>query len=84
LTDKPLILQMYHYGGVALRGPVRWLSADDGDFRKQAARLHPTKPYFVFSPCVDAEFTIDQARRVFVDGPWRCGPQPGAIHFLYQ
>ncbi len=26
----------------------------------QAARLHPTKPYFCFAPCVDAEFVIDQ------------------------
>lgn len=120
LTDKPLIIQKYHYGGVAFRGRVRWLTADDGDARKweesssktlfrepseilndlgsdritgnheharwvslygqnygkpvtitvlchhdnfrapQAARLHPTKPYFVFSPCVDGEFIIDR------------------------
>lgn len=26
----------------------------------QAARIHPTKPYFVFSPCVDGEFKIDR------------------------
>lgn len=26
----------------------------------QAARLHPTKPYFCFSPCVDGAFTIDR------------------------
>jgi lysophospholipase L1-like esterase len=26
----------------------------------QPARLHPTKPYFVFSPCVNEGFTIDQ------------------------
>jgi lysophospholipase L1-like esterase len=26
----------------------------------QAARLHPTKPYFCYSPCVDAAFVIDQ------------------------
>jgi hypothetical protein len=26
----------------------------------QAARIHPTKPYFVFSPCVDDEFEIDR------------------------
>jgi hypothetical protein len=120
LTDKPLVVQKYHYGGVALRGPVRWLTEKDSDFRKradetanalvresseflndlgsdrikgnheharwvsltgkidgqpvtitilchrdnfrapQAARLHPTKPYFVFSPCVDDEFVIDR------------------------
>ena len=120
LTDKPLLIQKYHYGGVAFRGRVRWLTAEDGDARKweesssktlfrepsefrndigsdrmkgnheharwvsfftqnlgkpvtitvlchrdnfrapQAARLHPTKPYFVFSPCVDGEFIIDR------------------------
>ncbi len=120
LTDKPLVIQKYHYGGVALRGPVRWLAAKDSDSRKQsedspnslvrepstflnnlgsdrikgnheharwvsltgqidsqpvtitvlchldnfrspqAARIHPTKPYFVFSLCVDDEFTIDR------------------------
>ena len=26
----------------------------------QAARLHPTKPYFCFAPCVDGTFTIDR------------------------
>jgi hypothetical protein len=26
----------------------------------QAARLHPTKPYFCFAPCVDGEFSIDR------------------------
>ena len=26
----------------------------------QAARLHPTKPYFCFAPCVDGEFRIDR------------------------
>ena len=25
----------------------------------QAARLHPTKPYFCFAPCVDGPFQID-------------------------
>ena len=120
LTDKPLVIQKYHYGGVALRGPVRWLTEKESDSKKpadgssnaparepseflndlgsdrikgnhehahwvsltgqidgqpvtitvlchrdnfrspQAARLHPTKPYFVFSPCVDGEFIIDR------------------------
>jgi hypothetical protein len=32
-----------------------------GNFRApQAARLHPTKPYFCYAPCVDGEFVIDQ------------------------
>jgi hypothetical protein len=115
LTDKPLTVQRYHYGGVALRGPVRWLQQAseiqgaeqdrrepshflndlrserikgnhehakwvsligqlDGkpasitvlchhnNFRSpQAARLHPTKPYFCFSACVDGTFQIDKS-----------------------
>ncbi len=113
-TEIPLILEEYHYGGMAIRGPVAWLSQQDRDARDpagtvsgavmtnefgsdrrvgnhehtrwvvmsgangeltggvavlchrdnfrapQAARLHPTKPYFVFSPCVDGQFTIEQ------------------------
>ena len=115
ISDKPLIVSKYHYGGMALRGPTRWLSAQDRwardhpdlsrepskfvnglgsgrvkgnhqhtkwvaltgsmdgkpativvlshakNFRApQAARLHPTKPYFCFAPCVDGTFTIDR------------------------
>ena len=115
LTDKPLTVSKHHYGGFALRGPTRWLTAQDGEARKhpdlsrepseflndlgskrvegnlqharwvalwgnirnqpasiavlchaenfrapQAARLHPTKPYFCFAPCVDGVFTIDR------------------------
>lgn len=114
LTDKPLVIEKYHYGGVAVRGPVKWVLKPDGDlgsadasprepngmlnslgndriagnhahtkwvamsghldgkpsgivmldhpenFRApQAARLHPTKPYFCMAPCVDGEFVID-------------------------
>lgn len=36
------------------------LSHRDNFHAPQAARLHPTKPYFVFSPCVDEEFVIDR------------------------
>ncbi len=117
LTEIPLIVQKYHYGGMAFRGSVRWLTEKDSDSKKQAdqnaerepnsfqnefgsdrikanhektrwvsftgaihgqpvtltvlshaenfrapqpARIHPTKPYFVFSPCVDDEFLIDR------------------------
>ena len=112
ITDVPLIVEKYHYGGVAYRGNVRWLLPGDGgkdkqereantivnssgqdriegnhghvnwvsisgelngkpsglamlshprNFRApQAARLNPTKPYFVYSPCVDGEFQIDR------------------------
>ncbi len=111
LTDKPLTVNEYHYGGMAFRGRSDWLlrkqTKDDAkesqvqmlnsrgsdrikgnhervdwimlsgptdsgaaaivvmshptNFRTpQPARLHPTKPYFVFSPCVEGEFTIDR------------------------
>lgn len=116
LTDQPLIVSKYHYGGVAVRAAESWLgsgtdrpdtgqSADGGtgcrmaneftadravgnhqrtrwvtisgpidgqpacltmmshpgNFRApQPARLHPSKPYFVFTPCVDESFTIDR------------------------
>jgi hypothetical protein len=118
LTDHPLLIKKYHYGGMAFRGSVRWLADRDSDVRKddsatlatirepnrflndlgsdrikgnhepsrwvsftghvdgqpvtltvlshrdnfrapQPARIHPTKPYFVFSPCVESEFIID-------------------------
>jgi hypothetical protein len=114
ITDKPLIINRYHYGGMALRGPTRWLSgkvsemeinagltressqflndlgsdrmagnhehakwvamsglidaqpvciavlSHPDNFRSpQSARIHPTKPYFCFAPCVDDSFIID-------------------------
>ena len=116
ITDKPLIVSKYHYGGIVLRGPTRWLTEKDSYVRKQpaivrepsaflndlgsdrvkgnhehakwvalsgsldgkavsisvlchaedfrapqAARLHPSKPYFCFAPCVDDSFVIDRA-----------------------
>lgn len=116
LTGTPLVVNKYHYGGVAVRGPTTWLSPNDSDIKKaaqseelepseflndlgsnrlqgnhehakwvaltgaidgkpvsiavlchatnflapQAARLHPSKPYFCFSPCVDDAFQIDR------------------------
>ncbi|MDA8967698.1 PmoA family protein [bacterium] len=115
LTELPLTVEEFHYGGVAIRGPVAWLTAKDSDsntvkntepestgftnsfgservkgnherpnwvtmwgsigdervsitvmcgrssFRApQATRLHPTKPYFCFCPCVNGSFIIDQ------------------------
>lgn len=115
LTEEPLTVNEYHYGGFAVRGPTSWLTAQDGWARKhpqepheasrmlnnlgsgreqgnhehakwvamtgqidgapvtivvlshasnfrapQAARLHPTKPYFCFAPCVDGSFIIDR------------------------
>ena len=116
LTKLPLVVQKYHYGGIALRGPTRWLdpkikqaAANQPEIREpsnftndrgsdrlqgnhektrwvtlagtidgspvsitvlchadnfrapQSARLHPTRPYFCFAPCVTGEFVIDQA-----------------------
>lgn len=115
LTDKPLVVEKYHYGGFAVRGPMAWLSAKDSDKSlgenaprigcdflndlgsdrlkgnhekarwvamsgqvngeavtitmlghhenlraPQAARLHPTKPYFCFAPCVEDSIVIDR------------------------
>jgi hypothetical protein len=113
LTDVPLVVEKYHYGGMAFRGPVSWLQKKDADLKKrpdsvsapsdflndlgserrtgnhqhakwvalhgeikgdtvsvtvfghpdnfrapEAARLHPTKPYFCFAPCFDGAFSI--------------------------
>ncbi len=115
VTEKPLTINKYHYGGFAFRGPISWLTAKDSGARKnagmkleqnefltslgsdrlngnhehvnwvsingsledkpvsiavlshannfrapQSARLHPSKPYFCFAPCVDGEFVIDR------------------------
>jgi hypothetical protein len=115
LTGKPLVVQSYHYGGFAVRGPMAWLSLKDasklssesespsdcrflndhgsdrikGNHEKsrwvsmsgrlsgerasiivlchadnlralQAARLHRSKPYFCFSPCVEESIVIDR------------------------
>jgi hypothetical protein len=115
ITSKPLTVSKYHYGGIVLRGPTRWLTAKDrgglqrpdltrepsgflnnlgsdriagnhqhakwvalwgeiegqsvsitvlchrDNFRApQAARLHPSKPYFCFAPCVEDSFVIDK------------------------
>lgn len=113
LTDTPLVIEKYHYGGMAFRGPVGWLHPNDSGLKKaeaiatepsdflndlgserrkgnheranwvalhgeidgktvsvtvlghpgnlrapQAARLHPTKPYFCYTPCVGSAFSI--------------------------
>ena len=34
LTDQPLTVRKYHYGGMALRGPVEWLLKGDTDSKK--------------------------------------------------
>jgi len=108
LTNLPLQIHQHHYGGMACRGPSRWLRSSqsvkeksaarfltdagwdrrsgnhqsahwvamfggvDSDiasitvlshrdnFRSpQKARLHPSKPYFCFAPCVDSGLVID-------------------------
>ncbi|MCA9193163.1 MAG: PmoA family protein [Planctomycetales bacterium] len=111
-TDIPLLVEEYHYGGLGVRGTVRWVNENRRDapadtpahetngmqnelghdrvlgnhettrwvtlwgnidnspasisvlshrdnFRfPQPARLHPTKPYFCFAPCVLGKFEI--------------------------
>jgi hypothetical protein len=34
ITDKPLMVEKYHYGGMALRGPPRWLAESDSYARE--------------------------------------------------
>ncbi len=117
ITNTPLVIEKYHYGGMALRGTSRWLSKADRDkngeselvrepssfinnlgqdrkegnhvpatwvalsgtldqesasitvlghpqnFRApQPARMHDTKPYFCFSPCVTESFEISRVK----------------------
>ncbi len=100
-TERPLIVQEYHYGGMAIRGSSTWLdlassgfltsegkSRADGNHSRPSwtdlfgvlrghpcgvavlqhpdnlrfpapVRLHPSKPYFVYTPAVLGEFTIE-------------------------
>ena len=106
LGDKPLTIEKYHYGGMAIRGPDTWYSDEKGasppgsivtdegldriegnhsrpkwvamsgpveeggeagvavipaesNFRNpQWVRLHPNKPYFVYTPMVEESFQI--------------------------
>lgn len=115
VANESLIVEEYHYGGMALRGPLPWLLSKDKSSSKlksdvrleenafindqgqdrnvgnharskwvtltgeldgqsvsitvlshpenfrapQPARLHGTKPYFCFSPCVLGKFEIN-------------------------
>lgn len=101
---KPLVIEKYHYGGMAIRGHADWLGEEverivtsegknrvDGNHTRPAwvkmtgqldgapcgivaiphrenfrapqwVRLHPSKPYFVFSPMVEEPFTIDPGK----------------------
>lgn len=36
LTDVPLMIEKFHYGGVAVRGPVEWLKETDSDAVSQS------------------------------------------------
>ena len=148
LTDLPLTVHRHHYGGMALRGPTRWLQGphkagkpgDEGDsanaepredssftndrgagrlpgnlqktrwvtltgliddnavsitvmchpdsFRfPQAARLHPSKPYFCFASCTDGEFTIDKAHPCYAKYRYLVtdsAPDSRWLHSRYQ
>jgi hypothetical protein len=101
IADAPLVLNEYHYGGMAFRGSGQWFRQPEHDFltsegRTRAdgnhtrpnwvsahglvdgapcgvtffchpenfraphpVRLHPDKPYFVFTPPVLGEFRIE-------------------------
>ena len=119
VAESPLVIHEYHYGGMAYRGPEKWigqaehdfltsegLSRDEGNHTRpswvcvhgqvddevvcltalghksnfrhpQPVRLHPSKPYFVFTPAVLGEFKIGpdnppyvaRYRYVVHDGP---------------
>lgn len=119
IADSPLLVNEYHYGGMAFRGTSQWfqegtdfefrtsegLGRSDGNHTRpnwvaaigsidgqpsgiammghplnprhpEPVRLHPSKPYFVFSPSVLGEFRLEpgmeQRRRfryVAFDGP---------------
>ena len=117
-TDKPLLLQEFHYGGMAFRGTSEWLGQQESDFltseglsradgnhsRPQwtdafgivgsqpcgvavlqhplnvrfpaPVRLHPEKPYFVYTPVALGEMAIEpeqtltsRFRYITHDGP---------------
>lgn len=106
VAASPLVINEYHYGGMALRGCDSWYSEDKAaptDFQfltsegldrvagnhsrprwvaaygtvdgatcgiavlshssnlrhPEPVRLHPSKPYFAFSPCVLGEFRLE-------------------------
>lgn len=108
-SKSPLVIEKYHYGGMAFRGTSEWFNPDKkavppadfltgtglgriegnhsrenwvalsgptgdsqsgiaifshpGNFRApQWVRLHPTKPYFVFTPQVEKGFTIEPGK----------------------
>jgi len=99
--ESRLLIEEYHYGGMAARGAAEWTAKSGADFltsegktrsegnhtrpnwvalhgpvageacgfavfcspenfrSPQPVRLHPSMPYFVFSPCVLGEFAIE-------------------------
>lgn len=117
-TEKPLMLQEYHYGGMAFRGTSQWLDQSESDFLTSEGksradgnhsrpywtdayglvdgqpcgvavlqhssntrfpspvRLHPSKPYFVYTPVAIGEMMIEpekpitsRYRYIVHDGP---------------
>jgi hypothetical protein len=105
---SPLVVEEYHYGGMAIRGSAAWLGETNGDFLTseghtradgnhtrprwcdifgqldgrptgvcllghpanfrfpQPVRLHPSMPYFCFSPEVLGSFTIEPGQAPYV------------------
>ena len=108
-SESPLVIEKYHYGGMAFRGNSEWFNPDKkavppadfltgtglgriegnhsrenwvalsgpagdspsgiaifshpGNFRApQWVRLHPSKPYFVFTPQVEQGFAIEPGK----------------------
>jgi hypothetical protein len=140
VAEAPLIINEYHYGGMAWRGADGWLGQPEHDFltsegktrtdgnhtrpvwvaahglvdgepcaivifghpenfrHPQPVRLHPSKPYFVFTPPVLGEFSIEPGaeyvaryRYLVHDGPvnpvrydriWQDMADPPAVRVL--
>jgi hypothetical protein len=139
ITETPLLIEKYHYGGMALRGNSKWLTKLDKDprgqeslvlepsqflndqgqdrifgnhlptkwvaltgkldsldativvlshsknFRSpQPARLHGSKPYFCFTPCVDSSFEISQSTPLVSHYRYLVTDQPPDFEWIDQ
>ena len=119
VAEKPLIVNEYHYGGMAFRGNDQWLKQPEHDFltsegkrreegnhtrpewvsaygnvdgklcsitimghpsnfrHPEPVRLHPSKPYFVFTPPFLGEFQIKPKEKM-ITARYRFLVQDGA------
>lgn len=67
ITDKPLIVNEYHYGGIALRGPTSWLTS-----RKDEDKIQTDRPTCKFMNNLGSDRVKgnhEHARWVAMSGP---------------